>query len=118
MSYYCTKTYYCHFAGSGELLNSPDSFECTEKILAVDKKYRSYKHLLTPNNMLRLGLWREQGTLSVELLFIRKILSSIFPEGTDLLIPLTDFEWHLAEVLLNQLEKMVSTEKAVKKMQE
>lgn len=89
-----------------------------KKILAIEQQYRSYKHLLTPNNLFRLGLWREQGTLSVELLFVRRGLSTIFPNGTDLLVPLSDSERRLAEVLLSQPEKMVSTEEALKKMQE
>lgn len=86
--------------------------------MAIEQKYRSYRHILTPNNLHRLGLWREQGTLSVELLFIQKSLSSIFPRGTDLLVPLSDFERCLAEVLLSQPEKMVSIKDALKKMQE
>ena len=56
--------------------------------------------------------------LSVELLFVRRSLSTIFPDGTDLLVPLSDSERRLAEVLLNQPEKMVSTEEALKRMQE
>ena len=56
--------------------------------------------------------------LSVELLLVRISISSIFPKGTDLLIPLSDSEWHLAEVLLSQPEKMVSTKEALKKMEE
>ena len=43
---------------------------------------------------------------------------SIFPEGTDLLIPLSDSERHLVEFVLNQLEKMVSIEVALKRMKE
>ena len=105
------------FVGFEEPLNSPDSSDRTKKILAIEQKCRSYKHLLTPHNLLRSGLWREQGTLSVELLFIRRGLSTIFPGGTDLLVPLSDSERRLAEVLLSQPEKMVSTEEALKKMQ-
>lgn len=56
--------------------------------------------------------------LSVELFFLLKSLSSIFPRGTDLLVPFSDFEQHLAEVLLSQPEKMASTEDTRKKMQE
>ena len=52
----------------------------------------------------------------MELLFIWRSLSSIFPGGTDLLVPLSDSERRLAEVLLSQPEKMVSTEEALKKM--
>ena len=63
-------------------------------------------------------LWREKGTLYIQLLFIRKSISSIFPEGTDLLKPLFDFERCLAEVLLNQPEKMVSMDEALKKIEE
>ena len=107
---YFTDSYYCYFAGSRELLNSPNSFDRTKKVLVIEKKYCSYKYLLTPNNLLQSGLWIEQGTLSVELFFVWKNISSIFPEGTDLLIPLSDSERHLAEVLLSQPEKMISTE--------
>ena len=71
-----------------------------------------------PNNFLLLGLWREQGTCSVELLFIRRSLSRIFPSGMDLLVPLSDSERRLAEVLLSQPEKMVSTKDALNKMHE
>ena len=99
-------------------MSSPDSSDCTKKVLAIEQKHRSYKHLLTPHNLFRSGLWREQGTLSVELLFVRRSLSTIFPGGTDLLVPLSDSERRLAEVLLNQPEKMVSTEEALKKMHE
>ena len=99
-------------------MSSPNGSDRTKKILAIEQKHRSYKHLLTPHNLFRSGLWREQGTLSVELLFVRRSLSSIFPDGTDLLVPLSDSERHLAEVLLNQPEKMVSTEEALKKMHE
>ena len=99
-------------------MNSPNSSERTEKIILVDKKFRSYKHLLTPNNLLQSGLWREQGTLSVELLFVRKSISCIFPKGTDLLIPLSDSKQRLAKILLEQPEKMVNTEEAIKKMEE
>ena len=99
-------------------MSSPDSSDRTKKILVIEQKYRSYKHLLTPNNLLRSGLWREQGTLLVELLFIRRSLSIIFPCRTDLLVPLSDSERRLAEVLLSKPEKMVSTEKALKKMHE
>ena len=52
--------------------------------------------------------------LFVELLFVRRSISSIFLGGTDLLIPLSDSKRHLAEVLLQQLEKMVSIEEALK----
>ena len=97
-------------------MSSPDSSERTKKILAIEQNHRSYKHLLTPHNLLRSGLWREQGTLSVELLFVRRSLSTIFPGGTNLLVPLSDSERRLAEVPLSQPEKMVSTEEALKKM--
>ena len=99
-------------------MSSPDSSDRTKRVLAIEQKHRSYKHLLTPHNLFRSGLWREQGTLSVELLFVRRSLSTIFPGGTDLLVPLSDSERCLAEVLLSQPEKMVSTEEALKKMQE
>ena len=108
-----TKTYYYPFAGSGELLNSRHSCERTENILKIESTLQSYKYLLTPNNLLQSDLWREQGMLYIKLLFVRQSLSCIFPEGTDLLIPLSDAKRHLAETLLQQLAKMVSTEEAL-----
>ena len=56
--------------------------------------------------------------LSVELLFIRRSLSCIFPEGMDLLIPLFDSEWHLADTLLQQPDKMVNAEDVFKFMED
>ena len=63
-------------------------------------------------------MWREQGTFSVELLFVRRSLSCIFSEGTDFLIPLSDFEQCLVEVFLEQPKKMVGREEALKRMEE
>ena len=99
-------------------MNSPNSSERMEKIIRVDKKFRLYKHMLTPNNLLQSGLWKEQGTLSVELLFVRKVISCIFLEGIDLLIPLFDSKRRLAKVLLEQPEKMVSIEEAIKRIKD
>ena len=78
----------------------PYFYERTKKIVAIEKTLRSYKYLLMLKNLLQSGLWREQGRHFVELLFVRRSISSIFPEGIDLLIPLSDSERHLTEVFL------------------
>ena len=100
------------------MLNSSYSSDSTKKIIAIEKVLRSYKYLLTPNNLIQSSLWREQGTLSAELIFVWRSLSCIFLEHTDFLIPLSDSEQHLAEALLQQPDKMVSTEEAIKRMEE
>ena len=118
MNYYSTETYYSSFAGTGEFLNSPYSSKRIKKIVAIDKVLHSYKYFLTPNNLLHSSFWREQGTLFVELFFVRRSVPSIFPGGTDLLIPLSNSEQHLVEVILQQPEKMVSTEETLRRMEE
>lgn len=68
--------------------------------MLIEPQIRSYRNILTLNNLLEYGVWKEQGILSVELLFIWKGLSVVFPEGTNLLVPLSDTEQNLTEVLL------------------
>ena len=63
-------------------------------------------------------MWREQGTLSIELIFIRLSLSCSFLEGIDVLILLSNYEWRLAKILLQKPEKMVGMEEALKRKEE
>ena len=71
----------CFFVGLSKFLNSPFANERTKKIMEIELRLCSYKYLLTPNNLLQVELWKEQGTLSIELIFIRHGLSTIYLEG-------------------------------------